>query len=100
MSASQKILIVEDELNARQGLAELISGWGYRTETAEDGLEALERIQSFQPSIVLTDLKMPNMDGLQLLTQLQEQPSQAGRGDADRAGHHRQRRRIHAARRV
>ncbi len=75
MSTSQKILIVEDELNARLGLAELISGWGYRTETAEDGLEALERIQSFQPSIVLTDLKMPNMDGLQLLTQIQEQPA-------------------------
>ncbi len=75
MSASQKVLIVEDELNARLGLAELISGWGYRTETAEDGVEALERIQSFQPSIVLSDLKMPRMDGLQLLMQLQEHPA-------------------------
>ncbi len=75
MSAARKVLIVEDELHARLGLAELISGWGYRTETAEDGVEALERIQSFQPSILLSDLKMPRMDGLQLLAQLQEQPS-------------------------
>ncbi len=75
MSTAQKVLIVEDELNARLGLAELISGWGYRTETAEDGIEALERIMSFQPSILLSDLKMPRMDGLQLLTQLREQQS-------------------------
>ncbi len=75
MSAARKVLIVEDELHARLGLAELISGWGYRTETAEDGVEALERIQSFQPSILLSDLKMPRMDGLQLLAQLQGQPS-------------------------
>jgi DNA-binding NtrC family response regulator len=75
MSTSQKVLIVEDELNARLGLAELISGWGYRTETAEDGVEALERIQSFQPTILVSDLRMPRMDGLQLLAQLQEQQS-------------------------
>ncbi|HUZ03784.1 MAG TPA: sigma-54 dependent transcriptional regulator [Acidobacteriaceae bacterium] len=75
MSPSQKVLIVEDELNARLGLAELISGWGYRTETAEDGLQALERIQSFQPSILVSDLKMPRMDGMALLAQLQEHAS-------------------------
>lgn len=75
MSTAQKVLIVEDELNARLGLAELISGWGYRTETAEDGIEALDRILTFQPSILLSDLKMPRMDGLQLLTQLREQQS-------------------------
>lgn len=75
MSTAQKVLIVEDELNARLGLAELISGWGYRTETAEDGIEALERILTFQPTILLSDLKMPRMDGLQLLTQLREQQS-------------------------
>ncbi|HEX4019640.1 MAG TPA: sigma-54 dependent transcriptional regulator [Acidobacteriaceae bacterium] len=75
MSPSQRVLIVEDELNARLGLAELISGWGYRTETAENGIEALERIQSFQPTILVSDMKMPRMDGLELLAQLQEQQS-------------------------
>jgi len=37
--AGEKVLIVEDELHALMGLAELVSGWGYRTETARDGAE-------------------------------------------------------------
>lgn len=68
----EKVLIVEDELHALTGLAELVSGWGYRTETARDGLEALERVQAWQPGIVVTDLKMPRMDGLELLERLAE----------------------------
>ena len=64
MPIQEKVLIVEDEENALTGLAELVSGWGYRTDTARDGLEGLERAQAWQPGIVLTDLKMPRMDGL------------------------------------
>jgi DNA-binding NtrC family response regulator len=67
---TQKVLIVEDEPNARMGLAELVSGWGYDTETAEDGLEALERVQEWRPDILVSDLKMPRMDGLTLLGRL------------------------------
>ncbi len=67
---SQKVLIVEDEPNARMGLAELISGWGYATEVAQDGVEALEKVQDWQPSILVSDLKMPRMDGLTLLGKL------------------------------
>jgi DNA-binding NtrC family response regulator len=72
MANQEKVLIVEDELHALTGLAELVSGWGYRTDTARDGLEALERIQAWQPGIVVTDLKMPRMDGLELLERLNE----------------------------
>jgi len=72
MSIQEKVLIVEDEENALTGLAELVSGWGYRTDTARDGLEGLERAQAWQPGIVLTDLKMPRMDGLALLERLGE----------------------------
>ncbi len=72
MPIQEKVLIVEDEENALTGLAELVSGWGYRTETARDGLEGLERAQAWQPGIVLTDLKMPRMDGLELLERLGE----------------------------
>jgi DNA-binding NtrC family response regulator len=68
----EKVLIVEDEENERVGLAELISGWGYRTETARDGMEGLERVELFSPGIVLTDLKMPRMDGMELLAKLAE----------------------------
>ena len=72
MASQEKVLIVEDELHALTGLAELVSGWGYRTDTARDGVEALERVQAWQPGIVVTDLKMPRMDGLELLERLNE----------------------------
>ena len=67
-----KVLIVEDEPNALTGLAELISAWGYRTETARDGIEGWEKAQAFDPAIVVTDLKMPRLDGIGLLTKLAE----------------------------
>jgi DNA-binding NtrC family response regulator len=67
-----KVLIAEDEPNALAGLAELISGWGYRTETARDGVEAWEKAQAWDPAIVVTDLKMPRMDGMGLLAKLAE----------------------------
>jgi len=70
-----KVLIVEDEPNALMGLAELISGWGYRTETARDGIEGYEKALAWDPAIVVTDLKMPRMDGIGLLTKLSEEGS-------------------------
>jgi len=72
MTNQEKVLIVEDELHALTGLAELVSGWGYRTETARDGIEGLEKALAWQPGIVVTDLKMPRMDGLELLERLSE----------------------------
>ncbi len=74
MSTQEKVLIVEDEENERSGLAELISAWGYRTETARDGLEGLEKAATWFPGIVVTDFKMPRMDGMELLQRLAEQP--------------------------
>jgi CheY-like chemotaxis protein len=64
------VLIAEDEPHALMGLAELISGWGYRTETARDGVEAGRKAQAWDPAIVVTDLKMPRLDGIGLLTKL------------------------------
>lgn len=68
--SQEKVLIVEDEENERTGLAELVSAWGYRVETAVDGAEGLDKARSWFPSIVITDLKMPRMGGLELLEQL------------------------------
>ncbi len=70
----EKVLIVEDEEHARTGLAELVESWGYTTETAEDGLDALDKVNAFAPAIVITDLKMPRMDGLGLLQELGNHP--------------------------
>lgn len=76
MSTQEKVLIVEDEENERSGLAELISAWGYRTETARDGLDGLEKVATWSPGIVVTDFRMPRMDGMELLQRLAEQPQQ------------------------
>jgi DNA-binding NtrC family response regulator len=73
MLSAVKVLIVEDEPHALMGLAELISGWGYQTETARDGMEGWEKAQSWEPAIVVTDLKMPRLDGIGLLTKLAEE---------------------------
>ena len=72
--SQEKVLIVEDEENERSGLSELVGAWGYRTDTAKDGLEALEKLESWSPGIVITDLKMPRMGGMELLERIAEQP--------------------------
>jgi DNA-binding NtrC family response regulator len=74
LSTPEKVLIVEDEENERSGLAELVSAWGYRTETAKDGLDGLEKVAAWSPGIVITDLKMPRMNGMELLERIAEQP--------------------------
>src|SRR3954462_339444 len=66
----EKILIVEDEDNERTGLAELISSWGYVAETARDGQEGYEKVNSWCPHIVITDLKMPRLGGHELLEKI------------------------------
>ena len=66
------MLIVEDEAAARVGLEQLIRSWGFIAESACDGEEALEKITSFRPAIVITDMVMPRMDGLALLRALQQ----------------------------
>lgn len=74
--SQEKVLIVEDEENERTGLAELIRAWGYETETAADGVEGLAKVESWVPAIVVTDLKMPRMDGMELLEQIANAPQQ------------------------
>ena len=68
----EKVLIVEDEAHARTGLTELVAAWGFRAEGAADGVEGLERIRQWSPGIVVTDLKMPRMDGMELLARIRE----------------------------
>jgi DNA-binding NtrC family response regulator len=70
----EKVLVVEDEQNARTGLTELVESWGYRTEAAADGVEGLDKILQWSPSIVVTDLMMPRMDGMELLSRIMELP--------------------------
>jgi len=72
VEAKGRILIVDDEVNARTALVELLRDEGYVAESAADAFKALGKLADFAPDLVLTDLKMPGMDGLQLLARLQE----------------------------
>jgi len=65
-----RLLIVDDESDSREALAELTQRWGYQVQTAADGTEALRRAIEWHPDVILTDLVMPNMDGLWLLRAL------------------------------
>jgi DNA-binding NtrC family response regulator len=72
-AVAERVLIVEDDAAARVGLEQLVKSWGFMAEAASDGEEALEKVTSFRPAIVITDLVMPRMDGLALLRALQQQ---------------------------
>ena len=71
-AAAERVLIVEDEPSTRLGLTELVRTWGFTAESAADGEEALQSITSFRPSIIITDLVMPRMGGLDLLKALKQ----------------------------
>src|SRR5436309_5880659 len=72
-AVAERVLIVEDDAAARIGLEQLVKSWGFIAEAAADGEEALEKVTSFRPAIVITDLVMPRIDGLALLRALQQQ---------------------------
>ena len=59
--------MVDDEVNARTALAELLRDEGFDVETAADAFKALGKYESFAPHVVVTDLKMPGMDGIDLV---------------------------------
>jgi two-component system, NtrC family, response regulator AtoC len=72
MTNRGRLLIVDDEVNARTALAELLRDEGYAVETAADGFKALPKLDEFDPELVLTDLKMPGLDGIELMRKARE----------------------------
>ena len=69
---AHRILVVDDEASARSGLEKLLRQAGYTVDTARDGNDALLVAADHPPEVVVTDLKMPGMDGMALLTKLRE----------------------------
>ncbi len=65
--ALPKVLIVDDSLSVRSSLTQLMTDGGYQVVTARDGLEAVNMLETEAPDIVLTDLEMPRMNGLDLV---------------------------------
>lgn len=70
MMETRKILIADDDHIEKESLATILQREGYETITASDGKEALEKINESPPDLVLTDLKMPYLNGLELLSEV------------------------------
>src|ERR1019366_1125382 len=70
MSAPARVLIVDDDPQERDSLSTKVSALGYAVETAADGEEAMERLAAGAIDLIITDLLMPRMDGVQLLREL------------------------------
>jgi DNA-binding NtrC family response regulator len=67
-----KILVVDDDASEREGLAELLKVWGYEADIAGDGRQALQQAVAFNPAVVISDLRMPGMSGMEVLRQIRE----------------------------
>jgi len=75
MHAISNILLVEDELEERSILTDALSGWGFHVTAVGDGCEGLTKFKENDYSVVISDLKMPNMDGIELLSKIKEHKS-------------------------
>jgi DNA-binding NtrC family response regulator len=67
-----RVLIVDDESAIADTLSELLQSWGYETAQAPDGRAGLALVEEFRPSVVVTDVYMPNLDGFGLLREMRE----------------------------
>lgn len=68
--ASKRILIVDDEENAREALSKILVHDGYDVSTAANGVEALNYLRSRDVELIITDINMPEMNGLAFLREL------------------------------
>lgn len=72
-----KILVVDDEKSSREGLSELLDTWDYKVLTAKDGEEAISVINAEKPDITICDLKMPKVDGLEVLKRIEPEQKES-----------------------
>lgn len=64
------VLVVDDSLSQRRALEQLLQDAGFQVKTARDGMEAADQLAEFRPDIVLTDLEMPRMNGIELASHI------------------------------
>lgn len=69
----RSILLVDDELTLREMYSERLKAEGFSVETAKDGEEALQKASDLHPNIILLDIMMPKINGLDVLKRLKEQ---------------------------
>jgi DNA-binding response OmpR family regulator len=75
VQGTNHILVVDDEEDVRDLLSRFLTRRGYIVETVKDGEEAIERVLETQPDIVLLDIRLPKVDGLNVLRKLREEAS-------------------------
>lgn len=68
------VLVVDDSLSARKATVQLLKDAGFEVQTAIDGLDAIEKIEARRPDIILSDLEMPRMNGIELTRYLRAEP--------------------------
>lgn len=66
------ILLVEDSAPLRKGMARILASLGHVVEEAGDGTEALSKLETIHPKLIISDWNMPNMDGGELLKTLRD----------------------------
>src|SRR3954471_11053346 len=78
IDSNMRVLLVEDAPFLRYAFGRLLRLHGYEVMEANDGREALDCLDRFRPDLVLTDLMMPVMDGVELIRELRANPETAG----------------------
>lgn len=72
-----RILVVDDDKTTRKLLSLFLKGKGHEVVTAENGLEAIEKVGTENVNLIVTDMNMPYMDGIELVKNLKSDPSSA-----------------------
>lgn len=74
MEQGAKVLVVDDEPNVLKSLVQFLTIEDFEVESASNGPEALEKVESFHPELILLDVMMPGMDGFEVLEKIKEMP--------------------------
>jgi len=71
------VLVVDDSMSVRRAIGSLLEDQGYEIVLARDGIEAVKAMEVARPDVLLTDLEMPNMNGLELAAHVRSRPELA-----------------------
>ena len=70
METKKKILVIDDEVDLTQMIAHLFKAKGFEVQTAADGVEALEKVHEFAPDLIILDMNMPRMGGIEFYSKI------------------------------
>lgn len=77
LEVKARVLVVDDEPNILKMLDQYLSTEDFQVQVASSGMEALEKVDSFNPEVILLDVMMPGMDGFEVLSKIKGNPKHA-----------------------